>query len=247
MKKLIIGNWKMNPHSRAEAIRLAKRIDLPGLVIAPPFVYLESVGKQLKKAILGAQDVFWNVDQKGGAATGEISFKMLKNLKVRYVIVGHSERRAMLGETDKIVNNKTKEILSAGLFVVVCVGEPEQIRKKGLSAAQKFVRKQLQESLKNISKIKNARTKLIIAYEPIWAIGTGVPATPKDASLMIHFIKRTVHAKKLNPKVLYGGSVNGKNIKDFLSASGIDGALVGGASIKAAEIKKIWRVATTDN
>src|SRR3989344_1694926 len=216
MKKILIGNWKMNPTTRLAAVKLAKKVDSPGLVIAPPFVFLESVGKVLKRATLGAQDVFWNAAQKGGAATGEISHTMLKNLGVRYVIIGHSERRHMMGETDAMVNRKTKEALSAGFFTVVCIGEPASVRKRGVHASMQYVRAQIKKNFDGTSRMKNVKKKLTVAYEPIWAIGTGTPATSRYTNEMVSFIKRMLKVQGLRLKVLYGGSVNARNIRNFL-------------------------------
>jgi len=245
--KILIGNWKMNPVTRVDAIRLAKSVDLKSAIIAPPFTYIESVGKALRKATLGAQDVFWNKNLKGRAATGEISVDMLKNLGVKYVIIGHSERRGFYGETDALVNKKTIEVLNAGIKAVVCVGESWSVRKRGEKFAQKFVGKQLKSGLSSINRIKEAKNNLIIAYEPIWAIGTGKSASSGDASVMAKFIIKEVTKLKLSVKILYGGSVNGNNIREFLNSKGIDGALVGGASINHSEFKKIWRIASQKN
>lgn len=248
--KIVVFNWKMNPPFLRGALRLAKASDAKNVVVAPPFVFLEEVGKILKKAQLAAQDLFYESPPTGGGAfTGEVSVKELKNLGVKYVIVGHSERRYKFGETDKIIAKKFKAALSGGLMPVLCVGEDLKIRRKGIAAAKKFVKDQLQKDLKEISSLVISRKSLVrnfvIAYEPVWAIGTGKSDTPQDAVEMIKFIKKllTTNYKLPATKVLYGGSVDGKNIGDFLKYLEIDGALVGGASLKMKEVKGIIRVA----
>ncbi len=275
-KKILIFNWKMAPDSLSEAKKLfndclkllkAKSSKLKAeLVIAPPFVYLEPLSKFLKakssklKAKIGAQDVFY---ENSNAYTGEISPKMLKNLGVEYVIVGHSERRKYLSaeggsasggnETDEMINKKVLAVLKAGLKVILCVGEPTQRGQtrtrrgptRNIKWAKNYVKKQLQKDLKGIAKsYKLKANNLIMAYEPIWAINTSHSDTPEDALEMIKFIKKILNAKPytLNPKVLYGGSVDSKNIADFLKHPEIDGVLVGGASLKAGEVKKIIEI-----
>lgn len=230
MKKLIVANWKMNPLSEKEAIRLAKACDLPRVTIAPPFVFLAALKKILKKARLGAQDAFF---EKQGPYTGEISFGELNDFGVKDVIIGHSERRA-LGETDVLINKKIKALLETHFRVILCVGEPFSVRKKGLNAAKKFVAKQLLADLRGMKKFDN----LTVAYEPIWAIGSGKNDDPKEAAQMADAIKSLIKTP-----VLYGGSVNAKNIRGFLRERSIDGALVGGASLKPAEFIKIVKAA----
>jgi triosephosphate isomerase len=215
------------------------------LVVCPPFIYLSELKIKNLKLKIGAQNVFWAND---GAYTGEISPKMIKNLGVEYVIIGHSERRKFLGETDETINRKVKAALKAGLKVVLCVGElsrAKRDKRQETRKAKNYVRNQLQEDLKGISKIHVANPmSLIIAYEPVWAIGAVVSDTPEDASEMIKFIKRILNSrfKILNSKVLYGGSVDSKNIKNFIQLKEIDGVLVGGASLKSAEVKKIIEI-----
>ncbi len=247
MAKLLAANFKMNPRTVAEAVRLAKSYDKKSVVVVPPFPFLAAVGKALRKAALGAQDVFWGSE---GAYTGEVSPFQLKALGVRYVIVGHSERRH-LGETDEAVNRKVKAALSASPKVILCVGEPWTVRKRGFAAAKNFVKKQLTKDLKGIGNYLATRDpakpekleieNLLMAYEPIWAIGTGRAATPADASAMAQFIKKFLKAQssKLKACVLYGGSVNAGNVGAFLAEPDIDGALVGGASLKPGEFKRM--------
>jgi triosephosphate isomerase len=232
--KLIIFNWKMGPSSAKEAERLFKIILNSKVVVAPPFIYLSNLKTRNLK--FGAQNCFW---ENSGAYTGEISPKMLKNLGVEYVIIGHSERRYYMRETDEMINKKVKAALKAGLKVVLCVGET----KKGLNKAENYVRKQLQRDFKKLS----FNSRVIIAYEPVWSIstsGTGKVCPPEYALKMIKFIKKLLatNYKPQTTKVLYGGSVDGKNIKKFVKYLEIDGALVGGASLKPQEVKKIIKI-----
>lgn len=210
------------------------------LVIAAPFVYLENLKPKTKnsKLKIGAQNVFW---ENQGVYTGEVSPLMLKNMGVEYVIIGHSERRKHLGETDEMINKKVSAALKTGLKTVLCVGEDLKIRKRGPKAVKSFVKNQLKKDLKGIGNWKFKIENLVIAYEPVWAIGTGRACPPKDALEMIKFIKKllTTNRKLQTTKVLYGGSVDSKNIEDFLQYKEIDGALVGGASLKPKEIKEI--------
>lgn len=241
MNKIIIANWKMNPNTLAKAIRLAKASDEKGVVIAPPFVFLETVGKIIRRASLAAQDVFY---EESGAFTGGVSPKMLKGLGVEYVIIGHSERRNHFGETDETINKKVKAALSHGLKVILCVGEQWAVRKKGIQAAKNFVANQLRKDLQSVTKNYKLKAKsLIIAYEPVWAIGTGRNDKPENSSEMAEFIKRQVtRNKRQDMRVLYGGSVNSRNAKLFLEMPNIDGLLVGGASLDPREFSKIIRL-----
>ena len=238
MKKLIVANWKANPDSVRRAVSLAFAIESSAkysknkIVIAPPFPFLAAVKKVLRRVKLGAQNVSENYH---GPYTGEVTAEELKDLGVSYVIVGHSERRS-LGETDLIINKKIKAAIKKNLKVILCVGEPWSVRKKGIRAAEKFVREQLQKDLKGIENWKLKIENLIVAYEPVWAIGTGRADKTQDAVEMARFIKNILYTKY---KILYGGSVTAKNATKFLSQKEIDGALVGGASLKPKEFKKI--------
>ncbi len=229
MRKLLVANFKMHvPDAGAwRSFRVSKSAEV---VVCPPLPYLRDFG-QNKNFKLGAQDVFWENVRSGGAYTGEVSVEILKKFGVGYVILGHSERRA-LGETDEIVNKKVKTALASGLKVILCVGESKETKKKGEVAAKRFISQELRADLSGVKKIflKN----ITVAYEPIWAIGTGVPDKPEDAALMSLFIK-----KLLPVKVLYGGSVNQRNAAKFLKAKELDGALVGTASLNPKEFKKI--------
>ncbi|MFA5099221.1 MAG: triose-phosphate isomerase, partial [Candidatus Paceibacterota bacterium] len=176
--------------------------------------------------------------------TGEISPDMLKDFGAEYVIVGHSERRKYLNETDELINKKVIAGLNGGLKVILCIGENLAIRRLGIKAVKKFVKNQLQKDLKSITtNYKSQTTNLIIAYEPIWAIGTGKACNPEDALEIIKFIKQALSIKykyKVSSiKVLYGGSVDGKNVADFIKYKDIDGVLVGGASLKPKEVLEI--------
>ncbi len=246
MKKLIVGNWKMNPSSQAEAKRLAgdikrgagksKKADL---VVCPPFACLPEIKKILNKSrvALGAQDMFW---EPTGAYTGEISGDMLKDSGVKFVIVGHSERRA-LGETDEMVNKKVKAALKQKLVPVVCVGEKER-DTHGYYLAN--VKKQIEHAFAGVpgTLLKNC----VIAYEPVWAVGNSGfhTATPHDAVEMAIFIKKTLadsHSAKRahDVRVLYGGSVSPKNAGEFLGQKEIAGLLVGRESLDAVKFLSI--------
>lgn len=237
MKKIIALNWKMNPSSIKEAKEISKIVSSSNVIIFPPFIYL-GMPLGLKKAKLGAQDTSW---EEKGPYTGEISSSMLKKLRVEYVIVGHSERRKWQNETDEIINKKIKSALKAGLKVILCVGESIQIRKKGLKSIKDFIKKQIQKDLQKVhSSLLKVQGSLTIAYEPIWAIGTGNFCKPEDALEIIKFIKNLSDSR-----VLYGGSVNSKNILNFLKYKEINGVLVGGASINKKELKSIIELANS--
>ncbi|MDP2695701.1 MAG: triose-phosphate isomerase [bacterium] len=236
MAKLIIANWKLNPATEKEAELLASGSDIEGLVLCPPFVFLEKASAELKKAQLGAQDLFW---EGVGPYTGEISGGQLKEFGVKYVIIGHSERRQNLGETDEMVAKKIKAAVEKGLIPILCVGETKEEHDAG--RAQEVVERELTIGLSQLTKSSIDQLTIVCAYEPIWAIGTGNPDTPENAVAMAKFIKKTLvtSGHSLSPTVIYGGSVTSKNANDFFKHSEIEGALVGGASLKANEIKVI--------
>lgn len=234
----------MNPQTLAEAEELfnsikktiegAKNIEV---VICPPFVYLEKLivsasAKGYGGLAFGSQDCFW---ENHGAYTGEISPLMLKNLGVEYVIIGHSERRNYLGETDAMIARKVEAAIENGLTPVLCVGETLEQKKKGL--AEKIIKEQLENCFRN-SKFHN---HIVIAYEPVWAIGTGDDCQPEKALEMIKFIKDILESefKVQDSRLLYGGSVDSQDIADYLKYPEIEGALVGGASLKTEEFAKI--------
>ncbi|HEX4103926.1 MAG TPA: triose-phosphate isomerase [Candidatus Paceibacterota bacterium] len=249
MSKLLAANWKENPKTEKDALKLFREVgraadDKVQVVLCPPFIYLDELAHAFKKIAckkhlaLGAQDAFW---QEKGPFTSEVGPRMLKALGARYVIIGHSERRKWAKETDAIINKKIKLARADGLKVILCVGEPLAVRKKGIPAAQKFVAAQLSKDFAGLK--PRDRAHIIVAYEPIWAIGTGRYDEPEDARGMAEFIKRKLG--KPAPIVLYGGSVTSKNVADYVQYSSIDGALVGGASLKAAEFKKIINICQT--
>lgn len=254
MKKIIIANWKMNPTTERQAINLAKASDYKNVVITPPFPFLGAISKTLKRAELGSQDVFW---AEKGAFTGEVSAQQLKNIGVQYVIIGHSERRRYFHETDEMINQKVRAALKANLKVILCVGENKFVRKKGISAAKRFIKNQLQKDLKDLTHNSLPRRQagklitqnLIIAYEPIWAVGTGKSDQPEDVVEMARFIKKVLDSrfKIHDSRVLYGGSVNSKDVESFIKHREIDGALVGRASLRVGEFKKIIKVMSFEN
>ncbi len=239
-KELMAGNWKMNA-THLEAIqmvqKLAYRLD-PGdydrveVVVIPPFTALRSVQTVIEMDNLplgiGAQNVHW-ADE--GAYTGEISARMLAKLSVAYVIVGHSERRAQFGEGDEMVNRKAKAVIQAGMTPIIAMGETLDQRQAG--QVEEVVSGQLHGALKGMD--ADTVASLVIAYEPVWAIGTGRHAEPDDAQATCGFIREQIrdrHAEAADhTRVLYGGSVNPGNIAAIMAKKDIDGALVGGASL----------------
>jgi len=229
MKKFIAANFKMHePDLKAWA--KFKPTSKAEVVVFPSFLHIPAFSGR-KGISLGAQDIFWENLRSGGAYTGEVSAEMLKKYGVKYVLVGHSERRA-LGDTNEIVAKKLKTALSAGLKVVLCVGESEETRKKGITSAKNFVRAELKSAFFGVK--KRFLKDVAVAYEPIWAIGTGRTDKPADAVEMANFIRSL-----LSTKVIYGGSITAKNAGRFVSQKGIDGALVGGASLDPKEFEKI--------
>jgi triosephosphate isomerase len=208
------------------------------IAIAPPFTALTTVAAALAGGplLLGAQDLFW---EEEGPYTGEISGPMLAEIGVRHVLVGHSERRVFLGETDRNVSHKVAAALRAGLHPVICVGEDLEARTAGRQG--QVVRDQVVRSLEDVPRHEAGR--LAMAYEPIWAIGTGRAATPDDASEMHSLIRRELTVLFGDPerfiRILYGGSVNERNADDLMARPEIDGLLVGGASLRPAEFGRI--------
>lgn len=229
---LIMGNWKMNK-TPEESAKLAEEIkkgvsDIKDreVVIAPPFTSLERVRRVIEDSPikLGAQNMHW---EPSGAYTGEISGEFLIEIGCRYVILGHSERRKYFNETDEIINRKFLYALKIGLTPVLCVGETLLQREGGETF--EVIREQLLKCLEGI----DLREEVVIAYEPIWAIGTGRTATPKQASEVHSYIRRLLLDKynSENIRILYGGSVKPDNIDSLMAQSEIDGVLVGGASL----------------
>jgi triosephosphate isomerase (TIM) len=240
-KPLVAGNWKMNL-DRAGAVALAGAIarqaasaGAADLAVFPPDVYLDAVRAAIAGSGVahGAQNMYF---ESNGAFTGETSASMLVDLGCRYVILGHSERRHILGETDQDVNKKTLAALAAGLVPIVCVGELLAEREAGQTAA--VIRRQFDGSLGNLSLEQIGR--VVIAYEPVWAIGTGKVATPDQAEA-VHMDLRKILQDRYNEqtaesiRIVYGGSVKATNAAELLAQKNVDGALVGGASLKADE------------
>jgi triosephosphate isomerase len=234
MGKIIIANWKMQL-STSDSLLLAKKLKSKArnfahsLVICPDYLALSSVAKLIKSSpiLLGAQDC---ASLNRGTLTGEISPLDLKNLGVKYVIIGHSERRTKLGESDQLINEKIKAALALKLIPVICLGESLEIKESGQT--RKFLMSELKSALRTVE-ISSA-SSLIIAYEPLWAIGTGHAIIPAEAELMAAFLEAEA-AKILKKKVrvVYGGSVDVDNAAEFLKQKHIAGLLVGGASLKA--------------
>jgi len=231
MKPIIVANWKCNPTTQQEAKRLfnlvkkgVKDVKNIEVVICSPFVYLPVLKAN------GAQDCFW---EGKGAFTGEISPKMLKDLGCKYVIIGHSERRRYFEETDEMINKKIKAALKVGLKSILCIDKVSQIREHQRSVKMNEVHR-LKKGIKGI--IKKDFKKIILAYEPLFAIGTGKPCSIDKAKKMRIAIK-----KKLNKNIpiLYGGSINSQNARDYVKKAGFQGLLVGGASLNAQEFIKI--------
>lgn len=246
---LIVGNWKMYK-TVAEALDLATAIKNAAapvvrgreisVAVAPPFTALYPVGKRLEGSMvaLAAQDCFWETQ---GAFTGEVSAVMLADVGCRFVIVGHSERRQQFGETDAAVNLKAKAILKAGLSPIICVGETEKERDAGEMRGR--IISQLAEGLFGFTSEMAERS--VIAYEPVWAIGTGRVATTEQAQEVHALIRQYLHAQlgevAQSVRILYGGSVKPNNIAGLMAQPDVDGALVGGASLRAEEFLQIVR------
>jgi triosephosphate isomerase (TIM) len=249
-KKFIAGNWKMNL-DRAGAAALAKGLkehltecrcnEAIDVAVCPPFVYLTAVAEAITGGTIamGAQNVYFEAN---GAFTGEISVAMLKDVGCRYAIVGHSERRHVIGETDALINRKALAALAGGLEPILCVGELLEEREQGKTEA--VVERQLRGGLAGVNAVQ--MRSVTIAYEPVWAIGTGKTATPEQAQDVHHFC-RGVLAKMYDKatadgiRIQYGGSVKASNAASLLGQPDVDGALVGGASLKADEFMGIIR------
>jgi triosephosphate isomerase len=255
-KTLIVANWKMNPQTLSGVKKLfnsvkkgVRNIKKTEVVLCPPFVFLFDIRYLPSNIKLGAQNVFW---EKEGAYTGEVSPPMLKNTDCQYVIIGHSERRRYFGETDETVNRKLKAAIAAKLNPIICIGETQEQRNKG--ETDRILTKQIERALKDVSKSKispyggspagGQKSNLSIAYEPVWAIGTGKPCDVEEAQkigLLIRKIISRVYGQAVsrNIRLLYGGSVNSKNAAGYIKESALQGLLVGGASLKAKEFIKI--------
>jgi len=250
-KPFVAGNWKMNTDGRS-SVELAQAVakgasglagDKVSVALIPPFVYLQSVVKAVSSSgiAVGAQDVY---TEAKGAFTGEISPAMLKDVGCNYVLCGHSERRHVLGESDELVGRKVMAALGGGLLPILCVGELLAERDAGQTEA--VVARHLKTGLGGLSADK--MSAVTIAYEPVWAIGTGRTATPQQAQEVHEFIRGFLadrFDKKLAEeiRIQYGGSANAGNAKDLLGQKDVDGLLVGGASLKAEEFVKIIQAA----
>ena len=240
-KAIIAGNWKMNK-TPSEGVKLVEELkplvanaDCE-VVVCVPATNIYAVGQAIKGSNikLGAENVHW---AESGAFTGEISADMLLELGVEYVIIGHSERRQYFGETDETVNKRTLTALKKGLTPIVCVGETLEEREG--NKTEEVLRVQLTEGLKGIEDL----TKIVIAYEPVWAIGTGKTATSEQANETIGFIRKTLKeifgdAADL-VRIQYGGSMKPGNAKELMAMEEIDGGLIGGAALKAADFSAI--------
>ncbi len=243
-KPFVAGNWKMNM-LRESGVELARAIaahkpagDID-VALCPPFVYLDAIGKAVGSSYiaLGAQNVYFESE---GAFTGEISTRMLKDIKCQWVILGHSERRHVMGEDDASVNLRLKATIESGLKPILCVGE--KLEQRDANETEKVIETQLSGGLEGVSEASLA--SLVIAYEPVWAIGTGRTATPEQAQDVHKFIRNWL-SEKFSPefaektRIQYGGSVKPGNAKELMSRPDVDGALVGGASLKAEDFVKI--------
>ena len=241
MKFLIIANWKANPSTQIEAKNILsgikkgiKKNKKTELVVCPPFPYLSIFNSRDKKIILGAQDVFW----QEGPFTGQVSTKMIKSFGCKYVILGHSEQR-FLGETDETINRKIIASVSVKLSPILSIGETKKERMD--SRTKKVLTEQLRKGLKTVSGAKLLNSKLVIAYEPVWAIGAKKPCSydvALSANLLIRSILSRMYSQKIaqSMRILYGGSVNSKNIKGFITRSKMDGVIIGRASLKPKEL-----------
>lgn len=236
---IIAGNWKLNK-TRSEAEALAKAVaegtrgikDIE-VLLCPVFTSLETVGRAIQGGTvkMGAQDLYW---EESGAFTGEVSASLLKDAGCSHVIIGHSERRQFFHETDETVNRKTKAALKAGLTPIVCVGET--LAEREANQVEAVVSRQVREGLKGLA--KEEIVKIVVAYEPVWAIGTGKNASPEQAQEVHALIRRLLKeisdpATAESVRIQYGGSVKPDNVQALMAKPDIDGALVGGASLKA--------------
>jgi len=237
-KKVIAGNWKMFNDIPATAnlineLKQKLNSNNVDVIVCPPFTSLESAAKLLKDSSikLGAQNMYY---EESGAFTGEISAPMLKSAGCEYVILGHSERRTIFKENDEMINKKIKKALQTGLKPIFCIGETLKEREDGIT--ETIVKNQVVGGLKDLT--SNDLKQIIIAYEPVWAIGTGRNATPQQAQEVHYFIRKLIselysEEAAQNLVIQYGGSVKPENAKDLLSQADVDGALVGGACLKA--------------
>lgn len=250
-RKLIAGNWKMNTNinSANELVssiieKIEGREPKSELLVCPPFTNLSSVNELIKdkNISLGAQNCEY---RDSGAYTGEVSVEMLISVGCKYVIIGHSERRQYYGDTDEIINLKIKQVLKHNLTPIFCIGETIEDRNSGNTF--KVLENQIRKAYQDID--KNDLSKIVIAYEPVWAIGTGVSATTEQASeahtWIRNFLNENYGKESSNIRILYGGSMNEKNSFDLLSCPDIDGGLIGGAALKLESFISILNNAET--
>ncbi len=247
MKPLIAANWKMNKTRKEidqyfnEFLKMVPYISSDiEVTIIPPFVYIPYVAEKLAGTVIsyGAQNVFY---EDSGAYTGEVSPVMLRDIGCTYVVVGHSERRKYFCETDETVNLKVKKVLESGMRPIVCVGETLEERESGKTF--EVVERQIRNGLKEVD--PDSPEKLVVAYEPVWAIGTGKTASPEQAEEVHAFIRKLlkdlVGDKAEEIRILYGGSVKPGNVAGLMAMENINGALVGGASLDPVSFYKIIR------
>lgn len=262
MKEMIIaGNWKMNT-TPIEAVKLVNEIDnflnenqysikesvlneKLKYVVCPPFLYLQTllmVAKQNNSLLnFGAQNCYF---EESGAFTGEISSKMLNEIGAKFAILGHSERRTIFKESDELINKKIKSVLNSNLTPIFCIGETLEQRQNGTT--NEVLKNQLLIGLEGIKEIlkNNSNLKFVIAYEPVWAIGTGLAATTEQVGETHNFIKNEVNSiLGLEIPILYGGSLNEKNAQELLTLENVNGGLIGGASLKLESFTKIIEIA----
>jgi triosephosphate isomerase len=241
--KYIVGNWKCNPGTTVEAKKILsgyakgiKKSARAKVVVCPPFCYLGLAKEMLKGvAALGGQNCYW----EAGSSTGEVSASQLAGMGCGYVIVGHSERRRKFGETNETINKKAKAALAAGLIPILCCGETREERIEG--KITEIVEIQFKEGLKDID---IATAPVMIAYEPVWAIGTGSACSAEEANVVRQFIRNIANEKM---PLLYGGSANHQNAASYLQEAGFDGLLVGGASLDPKEFSEIVEIAKNIN
>jgi len=248
-RPLVIGNWKMNLDF-VEAVHLGQQIAVmlknkpaehTDIVVAPPFVDLRSVTSIVESERIPVTVAAQHVSQfESGAHTGEVSVAMLKRLGVKWVIVGHSERRSMYGQNDDVVRATVQAVVRGGLNVVLCCGEALEVRESG--EQNDFVSAQLDSALEGLE--SKFFEKVTVAYEPIWAIGTGLTASTEQVAEMMGFLRAQLSAKGLgDARILYGGSVNAENASAIITEGHVDGFLVGGASLKAESFMTIVQAA----
>ncbi len=247
-KKIVAGNWKMNLDLSAAQSLFSEVVNMvidevlgdQQVVICPPFVYINTLSQAAKgssKVFIGAQNCH---QADSGAYTGEVSASMVKSVGAEYVILGHSERRQYFGETDVALLDKVNAVLKNNLKPIFCIGETLDERNAGKHF--EVIRKQLEEGIFNLS--AEDFSKLVLAYEPVWAIGTGLTATPEQAQEIHAFIRKEIEAKfgieiAENTTILYGGSCNAKNAAELFGQADIDGGLIGGASLKSRDFVDI--------